>query len=114
MRILLIDDEKDILDMLGEFLSLFNVEVDIAFSGNEGVQYLKQKQYDAVITDVKMEHGDGMYVLEQIVEHKIKVDKIIVMTGYSQYKPDTFLEKGAYKVLQKPLETNDLKVFLGL
>lgn len=109
MKILLVDDEPDILEFLGELLEMFNAEVLTANCGEIAVDKLLADKFDVLVTDVKMKNGDGMFVLEQIQENKIDLKKIIVMTGYSQYPEEAFYEAGAHVVFQKPIDIEKLK-----
>ena len=54
MRVLLIDDEKELVSTLSERLELRGIDTDWATSGEEGLELVKQSQYDWVVIDLKM------------------------------------------------------------
>ncbi len=66
---------------------------------------LKEKEYDIVLTDIKMPDGDGIDLLDYIYEYKVPVKAVYLMTGYSDYPIEKLLEKGMRKLFKKPVET---------
>lgn len=65
-RVLAIDDEKAILDMLKRALALFGFNVEIASSGEEGIEKFDNDDFDVVVTDILMPGIDGVSVLKYI------------------------------------------------
>ncbi len=110
-KILLIDDEPDILGLLSSVLESEGYEVVTASDGVEGIERFQQEHPDLVITDVKMPRKDGLDVLKEIKATDSDVD-VIVLTGYSdEITAIDCLRIGAYDYLLKPLE--DLEVMLA-
>lgn len=64
-RILVVDDEKDILRALEFILSREGYSVTTAVSGEEAIELLKKEEFDLVLTDLRMPGMDGMEVLEK-------------------------------------------------
>lgn len=64
--ILVIDDEKAILEMLHRALSKFGLDVETAISGEKGIEMFNNGDFDAVITDILMPGIDGVSVLKHI------------------------------------------------
>jgi CheY-like chemotaxis protein len=70
IRILLIDDEKDILFNLKELLELVGYEVTIAFAGNEGLQYLAESDVHIIVCDMNMPKMCGIQFMKMITKNK--------------------------------------------
>ncbi len=79
--ILAIDDEKAILDMLRRALILFGFCVDIASSGEEGIEKFKNKKFDVVVTDILMPGIDGVSVLNYIRKSNRANTPVIGISG---------------------------------
>jgi DNA-binding NtrC family response regulator len=109
VKVLLVDDENDVIEFLTELLEDWGYEVQSAKSGNEALRLLAYKKFDILLTDVKMKDGDGMYLIKEMINEKIEVGKILVMTGYTQYPEEEFINLGAQHVFQKPMEAEELK-----
>ena len=65
-RILLVDDEKDIVEMLSEVLSVYGFEVDSAHSAGEALDRIRETIYDAAILDFNLPDMDGVMLHRQI------------------------------------------------
>jgi len=79
--ILLIDDEKILLEAVSDDLKENGYEVTTAVSGEEGLVSFKTHQHDLVIIDLKMENMDGLEVSRQIKQINPKTS-IMILTGY--------------------------------
>jgi DNA-binding NtrC family response regulator len=111
-NILIIDDEKSIRKTLSEILSYEGYKVDEAADGAEGLKMFKEKQYDAVLCDIKMPKMDGLEFLEKAKEANPDVP-IVMVSGHGNI--DTAVEavkKGAYDYISKPPDLNRLLVTL--
>ncbi|WP_343667704.1 sigma-54 dependent transcriptional regulator [Chitinophaga sp.] len=111
-NILIIDDEKSIRKTLSEILSYEGYKVDEAADGAEGFKMFKDKQYDAVLCDIKMPKMDGLEFLEKAKETNPDVP-IIMVSGHGNI--DTAVDavkKGAYDYISKPPDLNRLLVTL--
>lgn len=112
-RILLVDDEKYVLESLRELLILEGYCVDSACSGVEGVNMLEatrntDNRYDLVLTDLVMPQMNGMRVLEKARELDPGII-VILMTGYATIESAVqSIRNGAYEYLLKPFLIPDL------
>ena len=108
-KILVVDDEKSIRNTLRDILEYEKYEVDDAANGPDAIEMLKDKEYDAVLLDIKMPQMDGLEVLEHIMAgHDLPV---VMISGHGTI--DTAVEaikKGAYDYIAKPLDLNRLLV----
>lgn len=93
MKILLVDDEDHLQEVLGLLLELDGHQVTTAFSGEQAIEHSKEGKFDLVITDFKMPGMNGMDVVRSI--KKENPDTAVVMiTGY----PTEDTEKEAQKL----------------
>lgn len=108
VRVLLVDDEEQFLEVLAERLEARNFDVRKAFSGDEAVAKLQEQESDVVILDVLMPGKDGVQTLKEIKQLRPIVE-VIMLTGHATV--ETAIEGmklGAYDYLIKPSETEDL------
>ena len=110
-RILIVDDEQNILDSLSLILTYNNYDVDTCLEGFTAIEKVKSFDYDLILLDIKMPRMDGIEVLEKIME--INKDNVVIMiSGHGNI--ETAVEatkKGAYNFLQKPLpDLHELKL----
>ena len=70
MRVLVVDDEKLIRDVIKEYLLLENMEVDDASNGNEAIEKVKSKDFDIIIMDIMMPKMDGYTACREIKKLK--------------------------------------------
>jgi DNA-binding response OmpR family regulator len=97
-HILVIDDEKNILEMIKMALTKFGHDVETASDGEEGIQKFDEKRFDLVITDIKMPRLDGNGVLQYIRNSKRKSTPVIGISG----TPWMLESKNFDAVLTKP------------
>jgi len=108
VQVLLVDDEKDFTDTLGERLLARGFEVRTASSGDEGLALLKEKAPDVVVLDVLMPGKDGVEVLREIKTVNPIVE-VIMLTGHGTIETAIEgLKLGAYDYLLKPTDTGEL------
>jgi len=79
--ILVIDDERDISDLLSEYLNSLGYNAVPVYSGTDGLAKLEESRYDLIITDLMMPEITGMELINIVREKNIDIE-IIVMTGY--------------------------------
>jgi excisionase family DNA binding protein len=81
-RVLVVDDEEPIRDLLSRTLSLAEYEVDVAADGPSAVDRMRMIQYDLLITDLRMPGVDGLNVIREA--RRLRADiPVIIVTGYS-------------------------------
>ncbi len=109
-RILLIDDDPVILDVITEILGTNGYEVVTASGGESGVKKLENNHYDLILTDLVMPDVDGMEVLEH-VEAKSPKTMCIILTGYGTIKGSVdAVKRGAFDYITKPITSEELLV----
>ena len=111
-KILLIDDEADILRVLSMSLKADGYDVVTALSGEEGLTVFEQESPDLVLTDIKMPGMDGIQVLKQI---KVLSDEseVIIITGHGDIDSAIeALQYGASDFINKPVRDRALAISL--
>ncbi|NIR14642.1 MAG: response regulator, partial [Desulfobacterales bacterium] len=81
MRVLLVDDEDEMVTALAERLSLRGIEADWVNSGEDAIARLTDKKYDIVVLDVKMPGMSGLETMEQVQKLQPQT-KVIFLTGH--------------------------------
>ncbi|MFH0882746.1 MAG: response regulator [bacterium] len=108
-RILVIDDEQSIREMLAQALEIGGFEVETATDGKEGLEkFSVDKAFDVVLTDLMMPKVNGMQVLEEVKRLDPTVE-LIMLTGFGGNESAIeAMKKGAYDYLQKPTNVEEL------
>lgn len=103
-NIIVIDDDKTLRKNLAFYLRSQGYDVDIAESGEEGVEKIKEKFYDIVITDCRMGQMSGLELLR--VARKIRpATDVVIITGYGDIPMAVeAIQNGACDFLSKPFE----------
>ena len=81
-RILVVDDESSIRDMLSKTLALAEYDVDVAADGRAALERLRLMPYDLLITDLKMPGIDGLAVIREARRYRPELP-VIIITGFS-------------------------------
>jgi signal transduction histidine kinase len=102
-RLLVVDDEENIVLTISEVLRLEGYEVDVASSGSEAAGLLDSgADYDLILTDLHMDEGDGLSLLEE-VRARSPLTIVVVLTGFAAVESAiAALRHGAYDYLTKP------------
>lgn len=108
MRILIIEDEKALSNAIKESLKT-EFEIDQAFDGEEGLLYIKQDIYDAIILDLMLPIRNGYEVLEEMRREKILTPVLILTAKDSLEDKLQGFQKGADDYLTKPFAKEELK-----
>ncbi len=107
-RILLVDDDEDLLQLLAIRLGRSGYTVDTAASGQEALALLEQKRPGLIVTDLRMDKMDGMQLLAN-VEKRFPLIPVIVLTAHGTI-PDAVAatQSGAFGFLTKPFDDDEL------
>ena len=108
-RLLVVDDEESLRITTAAIFEKEGYIVDTASSGDEAVSLLNNTDYDLVLTDLHMEGGDGLSVLNQIRRHA-PLTISVVLTGFASVESAiAALQEGAYDYLVKPCDIETMK-----
>ncbi len=104
-KILIIDDERSIRNTLKEILETEDYEVEVAETGESGLEKANSTTYDLIFSDVKMPGMDGIEFLEKAKVHC----PVIMISGHGNIETAVeAIKKGAWDFMEKPLDLNHL------
>ena len=108
MNVLIVDDEKDLVNALSAILKQHNYTVDCAYNGEDGLEFALSGIYDVIILDVMMPKTGGFEVLRRLRAKSISAP-VIMLTAKSDVsdKIDA-LNGGADDYITKPFDTQEL------
>lgn len=104
--ILVVDDDPDICAAIGCVLKDAGFRVSAASNGMEAIRYLSAHQVKAVVSDVRMSHGNGFELLDIMKTHFPKLP-LFFITGYDDVTEEDALNKGAHGLFNKPFDLAD-------
>lgn len=111
-RILIVDDEISILEMVSQYIHLLGYEASSAKSGQEALSLLKQEPFTILLTDIKMPDMDGLELMKA-VKKEFPDLHIIAMTGHgTSYTFTDVVAAGATDYLNKPFSLDELRAKL--
>jgi len=109
-RILVVDDDNLMKDFLKETLSRSNYLVDLASSGDEALDKLKIKEYDVIVSDIRMPKLGGMELLKAAKDNSPDT-KIVMMTAYGTVENAVEAMKlGAFDYIMKPFSADEIEL----
>jgi len=103
MKILIADDEAQIVEVLKKFFKGKGLLVDCAPDGKEALRLIKEKDYDIAFLDVSMPGLNGLELLRHIKDNKIKT-KVILLTAYPDLNEEFCKTLRADEYLRKPID----------
>ncbi len=109
MSILVLDDEPIVGKRLKTALEKNGHVVEVFEDSRVALSRLGEKEFDIIVTDVRMEEVDGIQVLEHVLERSART-RVIVITGYATVEvAREALAKGAFDFIAKPFKPDDLR-----
>ena len=109
-KILIIEDEPDIVMIIRERLRREEYEVITASDGYQGVEYAHSNKPDLIILDLMIPAGDGLWVLKTLqMSAETKYIPVIVVTGMADEKyKQKVMKEGVAKYMEKPFDMYEL------
>lgn len=108
MRILLVEDEYSLADLISNRLKKEKYTVDVCYDGEEGLYNALEDIYDLIILDIMLPKVDGIEILKETRNNKIKA-KIIMLTAKGQLEDKLLgFEEGANDYITKPFHMDEL------
>ena len=107
-KLLVVDDDKNLLELIRTRLKAANYEVTTALLGEEALEAVKGGSFDLSIVDLKLADHDGISLMEQL--HSVNPDiPVIILTGHASIEGAVeAMQKGAYTYLTKPFDARTL------
>lgn len=108
MRILIVDDEKNIRELMGTYLKLEGMESDGAENGLSAQRMLREKTYDACLIDLRMPGMNGLDLISWIREEGFRMP-VIMMSAHGEIRDAvTALKEGAEDYVEKPFDPEEM------
>ena len=108
-KVLVVDDEESVVVTIKAILQLDGYNVETTMSGKQARKMVRETEYDLVLTDLRLEDGDGLDVLKAVRESYPET-VTIMLTGYASLESAIqALRAGAYDYLVKPSEVEELR-----
>jgi DNA-binding NtrC family response regulator len=113
-KILLLDDEAIVCKRLKPTLEKVGYEVEAFTESGEAMERIKEKEFEIIITDLKMEGIDGMQFLEE-VKRRSKNTEVIMITGFATIETarESF-KKGVFDFIAKPFKLREIQEVVAL
>ena len=109
-RILIVDDNTELREILEEYLRGEGGQIDGASNGKEALSKQSQTPYDLIVTDLNMPEVSGMEMIRKIKQEN-DVTEFIIITGYASLDSAVEAVKmGAFDYIVKPFRMEELKV----
>ncbi|HEX2055483.1 MAG TPA: response regulator, partial [Nitrospiraceae bacterium] len=108
LRILIIDDEPLMRLSVMDALAGVGCEVTAASTGTEGIHILERRQFDVVITDLRLPGADGLAVLKACKERNPNTEVILITAHGSVDTAMGAMKLGAYDYITKPFQMDEL------
>jgi two-component system response regulator HydG len=107
-RILVIDDDTYICNLLVNYLEQNGYQAEYSLSGKKGIKLIEKNEFDLVLSDFRLPDSDGMEVLQRIKELKPYLP-VIIMTAYADVRMAVKLIKsGAFDYVTKPIQPEEI------
>jgi DNA-binding NtrC family response regulator len=112
-KVLIVDDEVEFADVIAERMRGRGFDVDTANSGADGLERIKEKEYDAIVLDMSMPGLDGIETMRRMLAQDDTL-QIIILTGYGSVKKGVeAVKQGAVDFLEKPADIDALADKVG-
>jgi DNA-binding NtrC family response regulator len=109
LEVLLLDDEPIVGKRLKPALAKVGCNVEVFEDPKKALERIDQKEFDIVVTDIRMDEVDGLQVLEHVRQSSERT-KVIMITGYAMMAvAREAMEKGAFDFIAKPFKPDDLR-----
>jgi CheY-like chemotaxis protein len=109
LKVLVVDDEKDIVEVIQDRLEAYGFTVATAGNGLEALKKLSTEKFDGIFLDVKMPEMGGIEALEEIRKRDKKIPIIIITSSSTREAAVDAVAKGASDYVLKPFEWEELK-----
>jgi len=112
-RILVVDDERSMRDLLAITLRQAGYEVAVADGGEAAIEALRGAVFDLVITDLRMRRVDGLGVLKAVKERSPRTIVLVVTAFASTETAVEAMKLGAYDYVTKPFKLDEIRLTVG-
>ena len=112
MKVLAVDDNQDILNLISLIVESMGHNLELAHDGQQGLELIRSKEYDLVFLDMSMPNLTGLEVIDALVQDGIiKKQRVTLFTasylGVEDIETD-LRKKGVYSILAKPADIDQI------
>ena len=111
-KVLVIDDEPDLLELLELTLSRMGLDTERASTVAEAIALLDRESFDLCLTDMRLPDGEGLRVVEHINQHGLDVPVAVITAFGSAENAVAALKAGAFDYLAKPVALEQLRALV--
>ncbi len=111
-RVLVVDDEADIRELLSMTLTRMGLSVDTAGTGFDAEQLLQKHRYDLCLTDMRLPDGNGLDLLEHVGRHYPSIPVAVITAFGSAENAVAALKAGAFDYIAKPVALSQLRALV--
>ena len=112
VKVLVVDDEKPLRELLQAELSRSGYKVQVAANAEEGLARYREEVYNVILLDVRMPGGDGVEILQRM-KAESGIPEIIMFTGHGDIETAVrCIKHGAYDYLTKPVKLDELELII--
>jgi DNA-binding response OmpR family regulator len=110
LRLLLIDDNEEITEVVSFYCESNNIECDVIHEGKKGLDSIQDEKYDLILLDLAMPEYSGLDLINSLKEEgSIESRNIVIFTASSNRRLlDEIKNSGIKEILKKPCSLNDL------
>ena len=108
-KLLIVDDEPNVLYSLGKRLRSESLEVFVASTGLQGIDLVKQLNPDVVLLDVRLPDMSGLDAFEEIRKYDSRLPVVIITAHATTETAIEAMKRGAFEYLLKPLDLPELR-----
>ena len=111
-RVLVVDDDHDLAELLREVLTYENCEADVASNGMEAIELLHAHDYEAILCDLMMPRVDGEALYNDVArQYPYLADRFLFVTGQASCRAgfSDFINRTGNRLVEKPFEIQELR-----
>lgn len=113
LKILLVDDETELLEVLKSMLEAVGHSVEIRVNGKEALEACRRIDFDFILTDERMPGGNGIEFIIKLSAEKKQLPPVALMTGFTDVNLAEAKDFGIIKVFHKPFPLKSLIEFIS-
>ncbi len=108
IKLLLVDDEEEFVKTLADRLKMRDLESDTVHDGDQALSFVKNKEPDVMVLDLRMPNVDGIEVLERVKKAYPNIE-VVILTGHGTKQDEERARRlGAFDYLEKPVDIDTL------
>jgi CheY-like chemotaxis protein len=108
-RVLIVEDDRSIRDLLKTILSLDGYGIDIAMDGNEAIAALDKNPFDAILLDLMMPKTNGYEVIHHVASKKLGIPIVIATAAVKQIDNSRIDRNVVVAVIKKPFDIDAVR-----